>query len=235
MSNRVQGWVWDHAKAKDISGNDLVVLLKMADIADDDGMCYPSYAHLADKSNISVRTAMRVVEKLERLELVIAFRYPTQGLGRNNKYVVRMDRSLLDIADHFELRAEDSSGARSTEDETCQPDTFITLIWGERSATVKGDKLSPLMCQSGTLKPAQRRAQVSPKPVEPLDINSNNNLDLMGAGENFAGESSEAWSDAERETKFAAMRDQLRGGQRVTPSEDSVSADRTDHAVAVGQ
>jgi hypothetical protein len=53
MSIRVMTAVWDHA---DVSGGDLLVLLAMADWADDDGRrCFPTQGTLAAKSRMTDR------------------------------------------------------------------------------------------------------------------------------------------------------------------------------------
>ena len=52
--------VWDHVHA---SGNELLVLLALADWADDYGYAFPSYKALAKRARITPRTAMRVVKK----------------------------------------------------------------------------------------------------------------------------------------------------------------------------
>lgn len=53
MSVYVSSWVWKHSTAK---GNDLLVLLALADIADDHGICWPSVAHLATKTRLHEQT-----------------------------------------------------------------------------------------------------------------------------------------------------------------------------------
>ena len=44
-----------------LSGNVKLVLLALADCADDNMQCYPSYSHIARKASISVATAKRIV------------------------------------------------------------------------------------------------------------------------------------------------------------------------------
>lgn len=48
-----------------LTGNIKLVLLALADCADDNMQCYPSYSHIAKKASISVATAKRIVKKLE--------------------------------------------------------------------------------------------------------------------------------------------------------------------------
>jgi hypothetical protein len=63
MSIRVMTAVWDHA---DVSGGDLLVLLAMADWADDDGRkCFPTQGTLAAKSRMTDRNLRYCLLKLE--------------------------------------------------------------------------------------------------------------------------------------------------------------------------
>jgi hypothetical protein len=63
MSIRVMTAVWDHA---DVSGGDLLVLLAMADCADDDGRkCFPTQGTLAAKSRMTDRNLRYCLLKLQ--------------------------------------------------------------------------------------------------------------------------------------------------------------------------
>ena len=53
-----------------LSGNIKLVLLSIADCANDDFECFPSYAHISRKSSISISTAKRIIEKLCKLEFI---------------------------------------------------------------------------------------------------------------------------------------------------------------------
>jgi hypothetical protein len=61
MSVQVMGDVWKHSSA---AGNDLLLLLAMADHADDKGVCWPSIAQLADKTRVSESTIKRSIKTL---------------------------------------------------------------------------------------------------------------------------------------------------------------------------
>lgn len=51
-----------------LSGNVKLVLLALADSADDNMQCFPSYSHISKKASISVSTAKRIVKKLEEMK-----------------------------------------------------------------------------------------------------------------------------------------------------------------------
>lgn len=61
MSVRVLSWVWDHSGAK---GNDLLVLLAIADNANDEGTAYPGVTLLARKTKLHSRTVQRSLRTL---------------------------------------------------------------------------------------------------------------------------------------------------------------------------
>lgn len=100
MSVKVSGWVWEHAPVK---SGELVVLLKLADCAHDDGSgAYPSQAELAEKSRMSERQVRNCLTALEGLGLI-----ERSGVTRSGVVVWRvMMRS--------EVGGEDTSGGKST-------------------------------------------------------------------------------------------------------------------------
>lgn len=62
MSIRVMNWVWTRSPEK---GSALLMLLAIADHADDDGVAYPSVARLAKKTRLSERATQYIVRHLE--------------------------------------------------------------------------------------------------------------------------------------------------------------------------
>ena len=71
MSVRVSSWVWHSRECEELSGNELVLLVALADVADDQGRCrYVSdeddltYDGLARKVRVSRRTVERLVPAL---------------------------------------------------------------------------------------------------------------------------------------------------------------------------
>ena len=77
MSVKVSSWVWHGDEAKGVTGNELVLLLALADVADDRGRCRYiddegdlTYAVLADKVRVSRSTLIRTVSKLRERGLL---------------------------------------------------------------------------------------------------------------------------------------------------------------------
>lgn len=83
VSLKAMNWVWDHSPA---AGTELLVLLAIADNADDTGAnAYPSTDTLARKTRLDTRTVQRVVRRLEDHGHVVVHR----GGGRAaNRYSV---------------------------------------------------------------------------------------------------------------------------------------------------
>jgi hypothetical protein len=87
MSIKIMTAVWEHSRA---TGTDRLVLLALADIADDNGECWPSVAHIAHKCRIDPRTTQRRIRSLQKLgEVVVVVgggKSSTAGGTRSNRY-----------------------------------------------------------------------------------------------------------------------------------------------------
>lgn len=94
MSIKVTSKVWDHSRH---SGSALLVLLAIADFADDEGMAFPGLTTLAKKARTTVRNLHKVLEKLvESGELVIDHKngVKTRNGQRTNRYLIQLDNLL---------------------------------------------------------------------------------------------------------------------------------------------
>jgi hypothetical protein len=63
MSVHVSSWVWKHSKAKD---HQLLVLLALADMANDEGKCWPSIKTICQRCRISERSARGAVSQASK-------------------------------------------------------------------------------------------------------------------------------------------------------------------------
>lgn len=83
MSVKWMSWVWEHGPR---DGTDALVLLALADFADDAGRCYPSMRTIAGKARMTVRGAQKVIRRLEADGWVSV----STGNGRHgcNKYYI---------------------------------------------------------------------------------------------------------------------------------------------------
>lgn len=90
MSNRVLDWVFQESPA---TGNDRLVLIAIADEANDDGRnAYPGIDRIATKSRVPKRTVLRCLERLEEAGALIVNRPEVRGRGHFNTYVVLMEK-----------------------------------------------------------------------------------------------------------------------------------------------
>jgi len=75
--------VWDKAH---VGSNQLLVLLALADRADEDGICWPGVAYLAERARVQDRQVQRIIQELVRTgELVVQH---GTGRGFTNHYLV---------------------------------------------------------------------------------------------------------------------------------------------------
>jgi hypothetical protein len=90
MSIKIMNQIWEHSKQK---GSSLLLLLAIADHADDDGYCWPGIENLAQKIRMSDRQTTRILEQLEkRREL-----YIQHSRRHGNKYVILAGKSPDEI------------------------------------------------------------------------------------------------------------------------------------------
>ena len=90
MSISVMSLVWKRANVSDY---DLLILLALADWADDDGEnCYPKIDTISLKTRISRRTVFDSLKRLEKDKYITRISGP--GAGHKNEYIVNI--SLLE-------------------------------------------------------------------------------------------------------------------------------------------
>lgn len=95
MSVRVLSWVLDNSEAP---GNDRLVLIAIADEADDDGAnAYPSIDRIARRARVNKRTTMRALERLEASGELVVDRPLVTGRGHHNRYAVVMGRPIEEV------------------------------------------------------------------------------------------------------------------------------------------
>ena len=145
MSVRTLSRVWDDSQH---SGTELLMLLAIADFADDDGRAYPSVAKLAKKCRTTPRHANRLLAALrDSGELEIRL---NAGEFGQNRY-----RILFSAID----KAKPTPDASVTPDRRVTPDESVTLT--EASATPDGEVPKPLTSTSA--KPSLNRQEPSSK------------------------------------------------------------------------
>lgn len=102
MSVRVMSWVWDHAQT---TGTDHVVLLAIADAADDDGTdAWPTVTTLARKARVSRPTLYRSLARLQASGVLVVEhqaggRAEMRADRRPNRYTIVMGEPQSDAPD----------------------------------------------------------------------------------------------------------------------------------------
>ena len=87
MSIRIMSQVWDNGPEDKA---ELVVMLALADFADDEGKCWPSGDAIGKKARMSERNARRILRKLE----VDGYLKTIEGGGRHgcSQYRINPDK-----------------------------------------------------------------------------------------------------------------------------------------------
>ena len=87
MSVRASTWAWS---LEEVMGSEALVLLALADQANDEGLCWPSQEKLAPKARQSVSTLRRSLRGLEKMGLLTTItRSSTRG-RRSNLYLLHI-------------------------------------------------------------------------------------------------------------------------------------------------
>jgi hypothetical protein len=125
--------VWQDANEK---GSKLLLLLAIADHADDDGYAWPGITHLARKIRMSERHTIRMIEQLEQSHEL----YVERGSGRtiHSRYIVLIGLSDEQIIKTLTLRF-------------AKPDPEAQEILAQIRGK-KGDNLSPFSDDKGERK-----------------------------------------------------------------------------------
>jgi hypothetical protein len=97
MSGYLIDVVWNNAPT--YTGNERLMLLAIADSADDDGRCFPVIEDLAKKCAVSVRTAQSILGKLEEDGVLTVSHGIETGHGKTNLYVLNVHTLTGDIGD----------------------------------------------------------------------------------------------------------------------------------------
>lgn len=75
--------VWDR---EDLSSTQKLVLLSLADWANDEGLCWPSIERLAIKTSMAGRSVQRIIRDLESMGFVKR----EEVLGKGNRYWIHI-------------------------------------------------------------------------------------------------------------------------------------------------
>lgn len=97
MSIKLMAQVWDEATRLD--GSELIVMLCLADHANDDGVCWPSTQEIADRCRVTRRHAVRLLSRLERGGYV----YIRKESGRATRYTLNITGNTVAPITDFDI------------------------------------------------------------------------------------------------------------------------------------
>ena len=83
MSTRVSNWVWE---LEDLGPSEMLVLLALADQANDAGVAWPAQGSLARRARQTDRNVRRMLVKLERMGLLSVERRSSSHGRKSNRY-----------------------------------------------------------------------------------------------------------------------------------------------------
>jgi hypothetical protein len=160
MSAKVVSFIFENSKTV---GSARVLMLAIADMANNDGECWPGRANLARRVNVSVRQITRLIQECERSgELSVISERRTNNEYENNRYLIngvaadqriQKARQAKAKAERKDTRVtsdtDDTTGSdtRVTETKSTQPKALKRLPDAEApDVTVlpKAEKKSPL-------------------------------------------------------------------------------------------
>ena len=130
-----------------LTANEKLVLIALADMADDKGVCWPAMKSLAGKSICSKRTAQRAIQNFEKMNLLTKYERPN-----DNK---RNDSNLYQL--HFMelLRMGNSELVGDTQSPS-----------GRQGDTHRGDTQSPSGRQGDTQRVTHSHPNLSIEPIK---------------------------------------------------------------------
>ena len=130
-------------------GNPLrkLVLIKLADNANDKGECWPSYQHIADQCEISRRSVMRHIDALIADGFVSKRSRKTPDGATTNVYALRFE-----VAEAEDLRGDRESPPGVTESH--QGGDTVSLGGGDRESPRTSHSLEPVNEPKRTLTPS---------------------------------------------------------------------------------
>ena len=96
-------WAWSKA----LPPTSKPVLMALADIADDQGVCWPSHPTLAAKCSLADRTLRRILSLLQAQKLIfIEPRFNTNGSRTSNRYRLAVDTPLDNLSGGMVTRGQ---------------------------------------------------------------------------------------------------------------------------------
>lgn len=160
-------WIDRVWKLSEQKGSQLLLMLAIADSANDDGLAYPGHAHLAEKTRLSARHVITLIEHAEQAGEIVT-EVGGQGAKDTNQYVILLGREPAEIELITGLIKAGKS-ARFALAQVDKREKISPLTRGKREkisplSDVKDEKISPLR-----VKKKANKGEVASSP-EPLTM-----------------------------------------------------------------
>ena len=130
MSIRLMTWVWANSP---YSGERLLLHLALADFANDEGFCFPSYGTLAKKARCSTGWVGQTIKQMIADDLIEIVEPAGQGRGKVGKYRLLKGATECDLKDAL---GQTLTAVRSNSDESHtyslnrqETDTEFEKLW----------------------------------------------------------------------------------------------------------
>ncbi|MCL7772582.1 helix-turn-helix domain-containing protein, partial [Pasteurella multocida] len=147
-------------------GNPLrkLVLIKLADNANDDGVCFPSYQYIADVCEISKASARNHIDALIEMGLVSKKARKNKDGSSSNLYFLHLDKGMP--ADSTGMPADSTGGML-------------------RDSTITSHSLEPVNESNTPLPPKGESANADGVPVVENKKQRSLNIDYVGIGKAY--------------------------------------------------
>ena len=193
MSVRASTWAWS---LEEVMGSEALVLLALADQANDEGFCWPSQEKLAPKARQSVSTLRRSLRSLEKMGLLTTItRSSTRG-RRSNLYLLHIgakpDLSMKsaravnlgeDAAQACQMLEEASDAVFVANKPTGQIDRLPQPVIDDRLQPVTGDRLLYTEPSDRTTKPNPTLPTPARAQAAGAKVGSGGKTSTQGAGD----------------------------------------------------
>jgi hypothetical protein len=155
MSIRIMSQIWE-TKAKEPNGSELLVLLALADQANDDGVCWPGMTRLARKCRMSRRYLIEHIKSLE-----------SRGLISKEKGGSRLGTNIYTV--HLDSPVNPSSLPSESQFTTTSEPQFTGVVNPSSSEPSVNHHTKPSKNHQEDIAPAAQPADAgeTPEPAEP--------------------------------------------------------------------
>jgi len=146
-----------------------LVLLKLADNANDAGECWPSYQHIADQCEISKRSAMRYIDQLEN-DGFLKVKHRKAGVNQNLTNVYHLTLDISKNSSDTQSSGSDTQSLGGSDTQSPRTSHSLEPV-NEPIKKTKAKKVSnpdAKKPQPKTTAPPEK--QSAKKPVQPLPI-----------------------------------------------------------------